>query len=51
MKRVFLALAAIIINTFLFSCTNETVSEMDQLYGSYDTEGDDADPPPPPPEG
>lgn len=50
MKRIFLALAAIVLNTFFFSCTDDTVAETDQLYSNYPTEGDDADPPPPPPE-
>ncbi|WP_209404187.1 hypothetical protein [Pseudozobellia sp. WGM2] len=51
MKRIFLALTAIVFNIILFSCTDDTVSETDQLYSNHPTEGDDGDPPPPPPEG
>lgn len=44
---------ALVFNTFLFSCTSDSVAETDALYETRATEGDDGDPitPPPPPGG
>ncbi|SDE46442.1 hypothetical protein [Cellulophaga baltica] len=52
MKKVFIAVLAIVLNTFLFSCTNDFASQNDSLYETMATEGDDGDviTPPPPPE-
>ncbi|WP_228236836.1 hypothetical protein [Allomuricauda sp. M10] len=49
MKKVYLALLAVILNMFLFSCTQDDVADTEMLYHTVATEGDDEDPPPPPP--
>ncbi|WP_282160696.1 hypothetical protein [Ulvibacterium marinum] len=49
MKKVLLAVMALILNTFLFSCTSDSIAETDSLYKTQATEGDDSNPPPPPP--
>jgi hypothetical protein len=49
MKRIFIAVMALVFNTFLFSCTNDSIAETDSLYKTQSTEGDDSNPPPPPP--
>lgn len=48
MKRIFLAVAAIVLNTFLFSCTTDSLAETDEVYHHQSTEGDDEDPDDPP---
>ncbi|SMC35268.1 hypothetical protein [Cellulophaga tyrosinoxydans] len=52
MKKVFIAVLAIVLNTFLFSCTKDTSTQSDLIYETNATEGDDGDikPPPPPPD-
>jgi hypothetical protein len=52
MKKVFIAVLAIVLNSFLFSCTSESSTESDTLYETQATEGDDGQikPPPPPPD-
>ena len=52
MKKVFIAILAIVLNTFLFSCTKDTSSQNDSIYETQATEGDDGQikPPPPPPD-
>lgn len=49
MKRLFIALIALVFNIFLFSCTTDSVAEADSLYNIQATEGDDSNPTPPPP--
>ncbi len=49
MKKVSLAILAIVFNMFLFSCNNDAVSENDTLYETQSTEGDDGQVKPPPP--
>ncbi|WP_425236986.1 hypothetical protein [Ulvibacterium sp.] len=49
MKRIFIAMMALVFNTFLFSCTSDSIAETDSLYNTQATEGDDSNPPPPPP--
>ncbi len=51
MKKVFLAAMALVFNTFLFSCTDDTIAEAETLYDVQATEGDDGDPSLPPPGG
>ena len=51
MKRIFIAVMALVFNTFLFSCTSDTIAETDGLDNTQATEGDDGDPPTPPPGG
>lgn len=43
MKKVVIALMAIVLNTFLFSCTSDSIAEEDTLYEIQATEGDDGD--------
>ncbi|MEP3211165.1 MAG: hypothetical protein ABJN95_18400 [Maribacter sp.] len=43
MKRIFIAVMALVFNTFLFSCTKDTIAETDTLYETQATEGDDGD--------
>lgn len=50
MKRIFIAVMALVFNCILFSCTTDSVAETDDFYELQATEGDDGDPPPPPPE-
>ena len=50
MKKVYLAVLAVILNMFMFSCTTESVAETEGMYRTLATEGDDEDPPPPPPD-
>lgn len=49
MKKVYLALMAIGLNMFLFSCTHADIAEEGKLYHTVATEGDDDNPPVPPP--
>lgn len=49
MKKVYLAILAVFLNMFLFSCTKEDVADTETLYHTVATEGDDSNPPPPPP--
>tara|TARA_R110000765_G_scaffold295818_3_gene390982 strand:- start:12453 stop:12617 length:165 start_codon:yes stop_codon:yes gene_type:complete len=49
MKKVMIAVMALVFNMFLFSCTDDSVTEVDSLYDIQATEGDDGNPPPPPP--
>lgn len=44
-----IAVMALVFNMFLFSCTDDSVTEVDSLYDIQATEGDDGNPPPPPP--
>ncbi len=50
MKRIFIALMALVFNMFLFSCSDETIADTEALYKTQATEGDDGNPPPPPPD-
>ncbi len=43
MKKISLAILAIVFNMFLFSCNSDAVSENDTLYETQSTEGDDGD--------
>ncbi len=49
MKKIYLAVLAVVFNMFLFSCTNEDVADTEAFYHTVATEGDDENPPPPPP--
>ncbi|MEE9364098.1 MAG: hypothetical protein V3U92_15980 [Cellulophaga sp.] len=52
MKKIMIAVMALVFNMFLFSCTADSVVESDALYETQATEGDDGNvPPPPPPDG
>lgn len=51
MKKVFLAVLAVIFNMFLFSCTKDSIAESETLFETMATEGDDGNPPPKPPPG
>lgn len=44
-----IALITLVFNLFLFSCSKESVADMESLYDIQATEGDDGNPPPPPP--
>ncbi|WP_350290186.1 hypothetical protein [uncultured Croceitalea sp.] len=50
MKRIIIAVMALVFNTFLFSCTTDSIAETDSLYETQATEGDDSNTPPPPPD-
>lgn len=41
MKKVTIAFMALMFSMFLFSCTNDSISETDTLYETQSTEGDD----------
>lgn len=41
MKRIIIAVMALVFNTFLFSCTTDSIAETDSLYDIQATEGDD----------
>ncbi|WP_339708452.1 hypothetical protein [uncultured Kriegella sp.] len=43
MKKVIIAVMALVFNTFLFSCTDDSIAESDTLYETQATEGDDGD--------
>ncbi len=49
MKKVYLAVMAVILNMFMFSCSTTDTAEIQREYEMLATEGDDHDPPPPPP--
>ncbi|MDT0539079.1 MULTISPECIES: hypothetical protein [Croceitalea] len=49
MKRIVIAVMALVLNTMLFSCDTDSVAESDSLYDTVATEGDDGNTPPPPP--
>jgi len=49
MKKVFIAVMALVFNTIMTSCTTESLAEADELLNIQATEGDDGNPPPPPP--
>lgn len=57
MKKVFIALMALVLNISLFSCTVDSADENDALYKTQATEGDEGEiiplpePPPIPPTG
>ena len=51
MKKVMIAVMALVFNMFLFSCTAESIAETDELFNIQATEGDDGNTPPPPPDG
>lgn len=41
MKKVIIAVMALIFNMFLFSCSKDSVAETETLYDIQATEGDD----------
>ena len=41
MKRLFIAVLALVFNTFLFSCANDSIAETEALFENQATEGDD----------
>lgn len=41
MKKVMIAVMALVFNMFLFSCDKESVTESETLYETQATEGDD----------
>jgi len=43
MKRIIIAIVALVFNTFLFSCTKDAIADTDTLYETQATEGDDED--------
>ncbi|WP_171037053.1 hypothetical protein [Maribacter algarum] len=43
MKKVMLAIMALVLNMSLFSCTTDSIAETDTLYETQSTEGDDGD--------
>lgn len=43
MKRIFIAVLALVFNTFLFSCDKGSVAEDESFYETLATEGDDED--------
>ena len=49
MKKVFLAILALVFNMFLFSCEKDSIAESETLFETQATEGDDGNAPPPPP--
>lgn len=51
MKKVYLALLAMGMNMFMFSCTGSDIAEEGDLFHTVATEGDDDNPPPAPPPG
>ncbi len=51
MKNFLVAVVALIMNAFLFSCTSDSIADKDTLYETQATEGDDGDPITPPPPG
>ena len=51
MKRVYIALGAVFLNMFMFSCAKGDIAETETLYHTMATEGDDGNPPPKPPPG
>ena len=48
MKKVFLAVLALVFNMFLFSCEKDSITESETLFETQSTEGDDEDPKDPP---
>lgn len=50
MKKMIIAVLALVFNMFLFSCSKDSIAETDTFYETQSTEGDDSNPPPPPPE-
>ncbi|WP_405380043.1 hypothetical protein [Maribacter sp. LLG6340-A2] len=49
MKKTSIAFMVIIFGSLIYSCSTDSVAEIDGLYPIHSTEGDDGDPPPPPP--
>lgn len=43
MKKLSIAVMALLFSIFLFSCTEDSISETDTLYDMQSTEGDDSD--------
>lgn len=43
MKKITIAVMALVFNTFLFSCNTDSVEEIDAAYETQATEGDDED--------
>lgn len=41
MKKVMIAVMALVFNTFLLSCTSDSIANTDPLYETEATEGDD----------
>jgi len=41
MKKVFLAVMALVCNMFLFSCETDSIAESETLFETQATEGDD----------
>ncbi|MFS4469573.1 hypothetical protein [Maribacter sp. 2210JD10-5] len=51
MKKVMIAVMALVFNMFLFSCSKDSIAETDTLYETQATEGDDGDVKDPPTSG
>jgi hypothetical protein len=51
MKRICMAVMALVFNSLLLSCTPDSLVETDELIHLQATEGDDGNTPPPPPGG
>lgn len=43
MKRIFIAVMALVCNVFLFSCETDSIVESETLFETQSTEGDDGD--------
>ena len=43
MKKLFMAVLALVLNVSLFSCTTDSIAENDSFYETQATEGDDGD--------
>ena len=51
MKRIFIVVTVLMINSLFFACTADSVTDSNSPYNLHATEGDDGNPPPPPPGG
>ena len=43
MKKLIMAVLALVLNMSLFSCTKDSIAESDSLYETQATEGDDGE--------
>ena len=43
MKKVFLAILALVFNMYLFSCETDSIADSEALFETQATEGDDGD--------
>lgn len=43
MKKIYIAVMALVFNMSLFSCTSDSIADTDTLYETQATEGDDGD--------